>query len=239
LLSGLSAEITFFFNGEKMTLEALPLAGDPWQIGVDEVGRGPWAGPVCAAAVVLGEAGSCLKGLADSKRLTPSRRAQLAEAIHAAAAGVALGWATVAEIDAQGIWPATAWAMCRAVDALFAQMAVDDPALAQKVRARPILVDGNRLPDWPYAAQAVVRGDATVAAIAAASIVAKVARDRHMEVLDAQYPGYGFARHKGYGTAEHALALERLGVSAVHRRSFAPVARWLARAGGAAAGNER
>ncbi len=210
---------------------------DPWAIGVDEVGRGPWAGPVCAAAVVLGDTGATLTGLADSKRLSAKRRAERAAAIAAHAAGTALGWASVAEIDQLGIWQATALAMRRAVDALLAQL-VGDPVL-EMVRARPILVDGNRLPDWPYTAEAVVRGDAAVAAIAAASIVAKVARDRHMVMLDAQYPGYGFARHKGYGTAEHALALEELGVSPIHRRSFAPVARRLARAGSGSVGAKR
>ncbi len=201
-------------------------SGNPWQIGVDEVGRGPWAGPVCAAAVVLGERGCALTGLADSKRLTPHRREALAAAIEAEALAVTLGWATVAEIDTLGIWPATALAMTRAVSALWRVLDAMPECQAQIV-AQPIVVDGNRLPQWPFRAKAVVRGDATVPAVAAASIVAKVARDRLMVALDAHYPGYGFAQHKGYGTAQHREALRRLGVTPEHRRSFQPVAAFM------------
>ncbi|GAB6049206.1 ribonuclease HII [Hydrogenophilus islandicus] len=197
---------------------------EPWQIGVDEVGRGPWAGPVCAAAVVLGE-GWAIPGLRDSKALTPAARERLAQGITAHAFGVALGWASVAEIDTHGIWPATVLAMTRAVEALLARF--PDDAVRERLLAQPIAVDGNRLPHWPYAARAVVRGDGSVAAIAAASIVAKVARDRWMVALDERYPGYGFARHKGYGTREHAAALARLGVTPEHRRSFRPVAAYV------------
>lgn len=199
---------------------------NPWQIGVDEVGRGPWAGPVCAAAVVLGERGSAIAGLTDSKRLTARRREALAAAIEAEALAVTRGWATVAEIDTLGIWPATALAMTRAVSALWHALDASPEHKAQ-VAHYPIAVDGNRLPQWSYRAEAVVRGDATVAAIAAASIVAKVARDRLMVALDVHYPGYGFAQHKGYGTAQHREALRRLGVTPEHRRSFQPVAAFL------------
>jgi ribonuclease HII len=200
------------------------LVVEPWQIGVDEVGRGPWAGPVCAAAVVLGE-GWAMSGLRDSKALTPAARERLAQGITAYAFGVALGWASVAEIDTHGIWPATVLAMTRAVEALLARF--PDNAIRERLLAQPIAVDGDRLPHWRYAARAVVRGDRSVAAIAAASIVAKVARDRWMVALDARYPGYGFAQHKGYGTRDHAAALARLGVTPEHRRSFRPVAAYV------------
>jgi ribonuclease HII len=176
--------------------------------GVDEAGRGPWAGPVVAAAVIL-DRGNCPAGLNDSKQLTEAARTRL----HAALIGVAtigIGQASVAEIDALNIHWATMLAMARAVAAL--GCAVDH-----------VLVDGNRLPKWRHAATAIVGGDGLSASIAAASIIAKVTRDRMMAALDAEHPGYGWARNKGYGTAVHARGLATLGVTPHHRRSFAPV----------------
>ncbi len=177
--------------------------------GVDEAGRGPLAGPVVAAAVVLAP-GRPIDGLADSKKLSPARREALARIIREQAAAWALGRAEVKEIDRLNVLQAAMLAMKRAVEAL-------DPPPER------VLVDGNRLPVLAMPAEAIVGGDARVAAISAASILAKVARDREMIALDARYPGYGFARHKGYGTREHLEALKRLGPSPVHRRSFAPV----------------
>ena len=181
--------------------------------GVDEVGRGPLAGDVVAAAVILTE--SPPEGVTDSKILTPERREALAERIRGEAVSWALGRATVAEIDALNILQASLLAMRRAVEALFIQ-----PSL--------VLVDGNRLPKWPYEARAIVKGDLTEPSIGAASILAKVQRDAEMLALHEQYPQYGFDRHKGYPTKAHLAALETAGVSPVHRRSFGPVRRLLA-----------
>ena len=177
--------------------------------GVDEAGRGPLAGDVLAAAVILDPAAP-VAGLRDSKQLSAKRRSQLAECIRERALCWAVGRASVAEIDRLNILQAALLAMHRAVQALSPQ-----PDYVQ--------VDGNRLPDWNYAAEAVVKGDAKVPAIAAASILAKTQRDADMIKLDGEYPGYGFARHKGYGTPEHLAALRRLGPAPIHRRSFAPV----------------
>ncbi len=177
--------------------------------GVDEAGRGPLAGPVVAAAVILDPARP-IPGLADSKVLTPVQRENLAEAIQARALAWALGRAEVEEIDAVNILQATLLAMQRAVATL-----TPKPELA--------LVDGNRAPRLGCRVKTIVKGDATVAAISAASILAKVARDAEMCKLDTNYPGYGFARHKGYPTVGHLAALDRLGVSPVHRRSFGPI----------------
>jgi len=182
--------------------------------GVDEAGRGPLAGPVVAAAVVLDPARP-VTGLADSKLLAPRRRAELAVAIRERAAAWGLGWADAAEVDALNILQATFLAMRRAL-------------LALGMPPSHVVFDGNRCPDlrglpFDCSCEAVVRGDATVPSVSAASILAKCARDEHMCRLDLQYPGYGFARHKGYGTAEHLAALQRLGPSPVHRLSFAPV----------------
>lgn len=180
--------------------------------GVDEAGRGPLAGPVVAAAVMLDR--ECVPdGINDSKKLTAGRRALLCEAIRATAL-VGVGVATVAEIDAINIYQATMLAMTRAVDALVQAGGVDP---------RMVLVDGNALPKWRYPAMAVVKGDALSLSIAAASIVAKQERDRMMLDHDAQYPGYGWAGNKGYGTAAHLAALRALGPSPIHRRSFSPV----------------
>lgn len=186
-----------------------PDAGVAGLCGVDEVGRGCLAGDVLAAAVIL-DPRRPVAGLADSKCLSAARREWLYEAITARAAAWAVGRATVAEIDRLNILQASLLAMHRAVAAL---------APAPEF----VVVDGNRLPDWPYAARAVVGGDASVPSISAAAIVAKVTRDREMAALDESFPGYGFARHKGYGTAEHRAALARLGPCALHRAGFAPV----------------
>lgn len=178
--------------------------------GVDEVGRGPLAGDVVTAAVILDPARP-IAGLADSKQLSEARRERLYAQITEAALAWAVARATVAEIDALNILQASLLAMRRAVEALSLQ-----PGF--------VYVDGNRCPQWSYASQAVVRGDARVACIAAASILAKVTRDREMLALDALYPGYGLAQHKGYPSPAHLQALQRLGPSPVHRRSFRPVA---------------
>ena len=179
--------------------------------GVDEVGRGPLAGPVVAAAVIL-DPTRPIDGLADSKKLTEKRRERLYTQICERAAAWSLGRAEVDEIDRLNILQASLLAMERAVAGLGLV-----PSLA--------LVDGNRLPRLPCRAQAIVGGDASEACISAASILAKVVRDREMVELDAHFPGYGLARHKGYPTKVHIEALERLGVSEIHRRSFAPVRR--------------
>ena len=178
--------------------------------GVDEVGRGPLAGAVVTAAVIL-DPGRPIAGLRDSKALTPARREALAEVIRAQALAWALGRAEVEEIDRLNILWATLLAMERAV-------------LALPVCPDRVLVDGDRCPAVPFPVEAVVGGDASVPCISAASILAKVTRDRELVELDALYPGYGFARHKGYPTREHLEALARLGPSPVHRRSFGPVA---------------
>ncbi|MDX1592736.1 MAG: ribonuclease HII [Gammaproteobacteria bacterium] len=177
--------------------------------GVDEVGRGPIAGPVVAAAVIL-DPDRPVIGLADSKSLCPARREALATVIRERALAWSLGRAEVGEIDRLNIFHASLLAMKRAVEGLD-----DSPLLA--------LVDGNRCPDLACAVRAVVGGDRRIAAISAASIVAKVARDAEMVELDATYPGYGLASHKGYCTAAHRAALARLGPLPIHRRSFAPV----------------
>lgn len=177
--------------------------------GVDEAGRGPLAGPVVAAAVILDELRP-LEGLADSKRLSPARREVLYECIAASARAVGVGQASVEEIDRLNIFRATLLAMERALAAL---------ALAPL----RVVVDGTHTPRCPCPAEAIVKGDATVPAIMAASIVAKVARDRLMDELAREYPVYGFERHRGYATAEHLAALGVHGPSPCHRRSFAPV----------------
>jgi ribonuclease HII len=176
--------------------------------GVDEAGRGPLAGPVVAAAVML-DARRVPAGLADSKKLAPARREELARAL-AICAQIGVGAASVAEIDRLNILQATLLAMRRAVAAL-----PHPPDHA--------LVDGNRLPDLPCPASAIVRGDERIASIAAASIVAKVVRDRLMRLLARRYPVYRWENNKGYGTADHLAALARFGASRHHRLSFAPV----------------
>ena len=181
--------------------------------GVDEVGRGPLAGPVVTAAVIL-DPMRPIDGLADSKALSEKRREALYDEIRAKALCWALGRAEVEEIDELNILQATMLAMRRAVLAL-------DSAPGH------VLVDGNRCPDLPCSAEAIVKGDGTVPVISAASILAKVSRDREMLALDREYPGYGLAGHKGYPTRAHLTALAELGVTPIHRRSFAPVRRLL------------
>lgn len=179
--------------------------GGRWLAGVDEAGRGPLAGPVVAAAVVL-PAGVSLPGLDDSKRLSPLRRARLEGLIRQVALFHGLGWAQVEEIDRLGILKATFLAMARAVAGL--------PADAF------LLVDGRDFPLRPRPGQALVHGDATSACVAAASVLAKEERDRELRRLHTLFPVYGFDRHKGYGTAAHLAVLRELGRCAVHRRSF-------------------
>jgi len=181
----------------------------PGLAGVDEVGRGPLAGDVVAAAVILDPARP-IPGLRDSKKLSPRRREELALLIMEQAQAWSVARASVAEIDELNILQASLLAMHRAVRALEPQPSY-------------VLVDGNRLPRWDYPSEPVVKGDDRVPAIAAASILAKVQRDRELVELERQYPGYGFAAHKGYPTASHLEALRTLGVTPVHRRSFGPV----------------
>jgi len=177
--------------------------------GVDEAGRGPWAGSVVAAAVIL-DPNALPMGINDSKKLTAAQRESLFEQIQALAIAWSIAEASVAEIDSLNILRANDLAMARAVSGL-------------KVAPASALVDGNRAPSLPCAAMALVGGDARSLSIAAASILAKVYRDRLMIAADAAYPGYGFAQHKGYGTAAHAAALQRLGPCPLHRMSFAPL----------------
>ncbi len=181
--------------------------------GVDEVGRGPLAGPVVAAAVIL-DPSRPITGLADSKVLTERRREALNEVILEQALAWAIGRAEVAEIDEINILQASLLAMQRAVAEL-----IHRPEMA--------LIDGNRCPILSCPARAIVGGDRIEPAISAASIIAKVARDREMTTLATLYPEYGFARHKGYPTAAHLKALSEYGVTPIHRRSFGPVRRLL------------
>ena len=181
--------------------------------GVDEAGRGPLAGPVMAAAVML-DPERPIDGLRDSKKLSAAARERLADAIREHAAAWCVAEASVAEIDRLNILHATMLAMQRAVAGL--GRAPDE-----------VMVDGNRCPDWSWRSQAVVKGDDTIAAIAAASILAKTARDQYMCRLHDAYPAYGFAKHMGYGTAAHLAALKAHGACPQHRRSFAPVKRVL------------
>ncbi|MGR2663971.1 ribonuclease HII [Chromobacterium haemolyticum] len=184
--------------------------------GVDEAGRGPLAGAVFAAAVILDPA-KPIAGLADSKVLSEARRDELALLIKRDALAWCIASASVEEIDKLNILHATMLAMTRAVQGLQPQ-------------ATRALIDGNRVPKGlPVPGEAIVKGDAKVAAISAASILAKTARDAELVALDALYPQYGFARHKGYPTAEHLAALERHGALTAHRKSFGPVKAWLAR----------
>ena len=202
-----------------MRAEQAPLDWDaPGLIaGVDEAGRGPLAGPVVAAAVILNPA-KRIRGLADSKVLSPQKRERLHDEIMDKALCCAIALATVQEIDTLNILQATLLAMRRAVEGLRLP-----PAL--------VMVDGNRLPVLPMRAEAVIDGDAKVKAISAASILAKVHRDRWCAEIDAHWPQYGFAAHKGYGTAAHLAALREHGACEHHRRSFAPVAAVFVRQG--------
>lgn len=184
-------------------------------VGVDEAGRGPLAGPVVAAAVML-NIDKPIAGLADSKVLTEKRRERLFDEIRAKALCCCIAEASVEEIDQLNILQATLLAMRRAVEGL-------------RLKPTLVLVDGNRLPQLQVPAEAIVKGDAKVPAISAASILAKVHRDRQCLQMDEIYPAYGFARHKGYPTAQHLAALREHGVTPWHRRTFGPVQEILAR----------
>jgi len=181
--------------------------------GVDEAGRGPLMGPVVAAAVILDDLHP-IKGLADSKVLTALRRDKLYDEIRAKALCFSIAQASAAEIDEINILQATMLAMKRAVEGL-------------RLKPAKVLVDGNRIPTLVIVAEAIVGGDALVPAISAASILAKVWRDRWCQEMDLAYPQYGFASHKGYGTAEHLAALRQHGACPEHRRTFSPVAQVL------------
>ncbi|MEX0619168.1 MAG: ribonuclease HII [Pseudohongiellaceae bacterium] len=193
----------------EMTLESGSLL-NTIVAGTDEVGRGPLAGDVFAAAVVLDD-DCCIEGMDDSKKLTDKDRRRCSAEIISSARAWAIAQASVEEIDEINILRASLLAMHRAVTALHLQ-----PEF--------VYVDGTFCPEWHYQSLAVVQGDSRVECIAAASIIAKVARDDVMIEMDTLYPGYGFARHKGYATAEHLLALRTLGPCPIHRRSFRPVA---------------
>ena len=182
--------------------------------GVDEVGRGPLAGDVVTAAVIL-DPSNPIEGLNDSKKLSEKKREQLFEIIQQQALSWSIARCTVAQIDQLNILQASLLAMKKAVESL-------------SVQPEHVWVDGNKIPQWHYCAEAVVKGDSRVPAIAAASILAKVTRDREMVAFDQEYPGYGFAAHKGYPTKVHMDALSRLGVTPIHRRSYAPVQKILA-----------
>lgn len=200
-------------NGPDFSIELKAMRkGAKLVCGIDEAGRGPWAGPVVAAAVVL-DPKRIPEGLNDSKKLSEARRAALFDPIMASAR-VGIGIAEVDRIDRDNILQATLWAMAQALDQ------IEGVALA--------LVDGNRAPALPCPVQTIIEGDAKSLSIAAASIIAKVTRDRIMVGHAETYPQYGFARHKGYGTAFHQEALRRHGVTPLHRTSFAPIAALLA-----------
>lgn len=193
---------------------ALPDAPNGLIAGIDEAGRGPLAGPVVAAAVIL-DAERSIAGLDDSKKLSAVRRETLDREIRAAALGWSVAWADPCEIDRLNILEATMLAMRRAI-------------LGLPLRPVHVLVDGNRLPDLRFfgdtmGGDPVVGGDALIPSISAASILAKVTRDAMMQRADTLYPGYGFAGHKGYGTAEHLRNLDRMGPCQQHRKSFRPI----------------
>jgi ribonuclease HII len=192
---------------------ALIRQGHALVAGIDEAGRGAWAGPVVAAAVILPDRANrlaVLRGVRDSKLMTPAQREALFPAIREKALAVGVGMASHEEIDAMGIVPATRLAMWRAVE----QLAPAPDAL---------LIDALKLPDVPLPQRVMFHADTLCLSVAAASVVAKVTRDHLMVELDAQYPGYGFARHKGYGTQVHQQTLAQLGPSAIHRMTFEPV----------------
>lgn len=200
-------------DGIPMTLSWMPpgllIPATAHIAGTDEVGRGPLAGPVVAAAVIL-DPKRPIPGLNDSKKLSAARREELARLIRVQAVAWALAECSAAEIDALNILQASLLAMARAIAAL-------DPV------PEHVFVDGNKVPEIAIPVTAVVRGDQSIQCIAAASIIAKVARDQLMVQYDQAYPGYGFARHKGYPSQAHVDALSRLGVTPLHRRSYRPV----------------
>lgn len=180
--------------------------------GVDEAGRGPWAGPVVAAAVIL-DGNNIPAGLDDSKKLNAGKRLELFQAIQASSL-VGIGIAEVARIDRDNILQATLWAMAKAVDQL-------------KTAPKYVLVDGNKCPDLNCPAQSVVKGDSRSVSIAAASIIAKVTRDRIMDALSIKHPEFGWQTNKGYGTKQHIFALEAFGITSHHRRSFKPIQKFV------------
>ena len=181
--------------------------------GVDEVGRGPLAGPVVAAAVILDNT-KPINGLKDSKKLTHKKRIELSNEIKLKAIDWSIGRAEVDEIDHLNILQASLLAMKRAIESL-------------SIKPEQVFIDGKFTPDTQYKSQAIIKGDSLVPAISAASIVAKVARDLEMIEFEETYPGYGFSSHKGYPTKQHIESLEKLGITKIHRRSFAPVARFI------------
>lgn len=203
------AELVLAADDDPERAIAELLAAHPRTAGVDEAGRGPLAGPVCAAAVIL-DPERPIEGLADSKKLTKKRREALAPEIKEKALAWCVAWASAEEIDRLNILQATMTAMKRAVEGL-------------QIEPELVLVDGNRRPALRLPVEAIVKGDAKVPAISAASILAKTERDRVMTELAQTYPGYGFEAHAGYGTAKHLKALMTLGVTPEHRRSFSPV----------------
>lgn len=190
-------------------INSSPAAPNKLIAGVDEVGRGPLAGDVVTAAVILDPKNS-IEGLADSKKLTEKKREKLFDEIIAKSASWCIARATVEEIDEINILQASLLAMKRAVEGL-------------KIKPDHVLVDGNKIPKWSFSAEAIVQGDSKVAEISAASILAKVTRDREMLIFDAKYPAYGLAKHKGYPTKMHMAALQQHGPSPIHRKSFGPV----------------
>jgi ribonuclease HII len=202
----MALKATFELEQTELQLGYGPIAG------VDEAGRGPWAGPVVAAAVIL-DPENIPPGIADSKALDADTRESLFPRIMESAR-VGVGIADVTRIDQDNILNATMWAMT---------VAVKELPCGRGQKPKLVLVDGNRAPRFACRARTIVKGDARSLSIAAASIIAKVTRDRLMIALGREFPGYGFERHKGYGTPEHALALSRLGVTEHHRRSFRPV----------------
>jgi len=196
-----------------MSLENLEVHVYQLIAGVDEVGRGPLAGPVVAAAVILDDDQE-IQGLRDSKMLSEKKRYHLADEIRARSACWGTGRAEIDEIDELNIFNASLLAMQRAVRAL-------------DVMPECVLVDGTHCPELDCDVRAIVKGDQLIPAISAASIIAKVTRDDEMVAMDKQYPGYGFARHKGYPTRQHLQAIQELGICAIHRRSYAPVKRFI------------
>lgn len=202
-----SARMTDLFD-DQMLMDSGDLIA-----GVDEAGRGPLAGAVYAAAVIL-DPNEPIEGLRDSKKLTEKERERLAVEIKEKAIAWSVADATVEEIEEMNILKATMLAMRRAV-------------LGLAVEPKLVLVDGNRLPELPYPANAIVKGDDKIAAISAASIIAKTTRDHRMMELEELYPGYGFAKHKGYGVEAHIAAIKKLGVCPEHRKTFEPIATML------------
>lgn len=197
--------------GPDLSFEQAWLARDMSPVcGIDEAGRGPWAGPVVAAAVVL-DAGNIPRGINDSKQVGPEAREALFEAIMRSGADVGCGIASVERIDRDNILQATFWAMRDAVANL-------------KHQPRVVLIDGNRAPPLTCPVETIVKGDARSLSIAAASIIAKVTRDRLMTALALTHPGYGWERNMGYGVPEHRAAIAKLGLTPHHRRSFRPIA---------------